>query len=415
MKRRVVITGLGAVTALGEGAETLWKAALEKRSGIDTLSYEENWKTVGAFLKDFEPEKYIEQRKSLKVMARDIQLAVAGAKLAMDDSNLNLSKTNRERFGVVVGSGVLNHELDELAYSIQNSVGVDGKIDLKKFGQEGLPALFPLWLLKYLPNMSACHISILFNLEGPNNTVTTGASASLQAIGEAYRIIERGSADLILAGGAESKVNPVGVTQYEVLGVLSTPNGHAPKEMYRPFDMQASGIVVGEGSGFLLLEELDHAKKRKAKIYAEVAGFGSSWSQGHAIAMRSALQESRIQPSELGYIQAAGVGIPAEDLAETDAIFGVFNSSCKNLFVSASKPITGFTGFSAGALDLIISTLSLQNQMIPPTMNFDRAKRALPFQVVKGAPIEKKIKSVMTNCFGFNGQCASIITKKFEG
>ena len=169
MKRRVVITGLGAVTALGEGAETLWKAALEKRSGIDTLCYEENWKTVGAFLKDFEPEKYIEQRKALKVMARDIQLAVAGAKLAMDDSNLNLSKTNRERFGVVVGSGVLNHELDELAQSVQNSLGPSGKLDLTKFGDSGLSSLFPLWLLKYLPNMSACHISILFDLQGMNN------------------------------------------------------------------------------------------------------------------------------------------------------------------------------------------------------------------------------------------------------
>src|SRR3989338_8608854 len=167
MKRRVVITGLGAVTALPEGAETRWKAVLEKRSGIGPLSYGENWKSIGAFLQNFEPEKYIEQKKSLKAMARDIQLAVAGAKLTLDDSNLKLSKTNRERFGVVVGSGVLNHELDELAYSIQNAVGADGKIDLKKFGEEGLPALFPLWLLKYLPNMSACHISIFFNLAGP--------------------------------------------------------------------------------------------------------------------------------------------------------------------------------------------------------------------------------------------------------
>lgn len=415
MKRRVVVTGLGAITALGEGAEALWKAALEKRSGIDFISYGDQWKSVGAFFQEFEPERFIEQRKALKVMARDIQLAVAGAKLAIDDSNLNLSKTNRERFGVVVGSGVLNHELDELAYSVQNAVGKHGKIDLKKFGEEGLPTLFPLWLLKYLPNMSACHISILFNLEGLNNTITTGASASLQAVGEAYRIIERGSADLMLAGGAESKLNPVGMTQYQILGVLSAVNGQAPSELYRPFDAKAAGIVVGEGSGFLLLEELDHAKKRRAKIYAEVVGFGSSHSGGHRLAMRSALEESRVQPSELGYVQAAGVGIPLEDTLEADAIFEVFNSSCKNLFVSASKPVTGFTGFSAGALDLIVSTLSLQNQVIPPTMNFSHAKRSLPFQILKGEAVVKKIGSVMTNCFGFNGQCASVVTRKFQG
>ncbi len=415
MKRRVVITGLGAVTASGEGAEALWKATLEKKSGIDFLSYSDDWKSVGALIKDFEPEKFIEQRKSLKVMARDIQLAVAGAKLALQDSNLNLSKTNRERFGVVVGSGVLNHELDELAYSLQNATDADGKIDLKKFGEEGLPALFPLWLLKYLPNMSACHISILFNLEGPNNTITTGASASLQAVGEATRIIERGSADLMLAGGAESKVNPVGMTQYQILGVLSDVNGHDPTRMYKPFDSEAGGIVVGEGSGFLVLEELEHAKKRSARIYAEVTGFGSSSGSGHKTAMKSALAESKVPPSELGYVQAAGIGIAKEDTLEAESIYEVFDGSAPGLLVSASKPVTGFTGFSAGALDLIISALSIANSVIPPTMNFKHATPALGFQIVTDEPVKKKIRSAMTNCFGFNGQCASVVLRKFEG
>ena len=265
MRRRVVITGLGALTASGEGAEALWKAAVEKRSGIDFLSYGDDWKSVGATIKDFEPERFVTQKKALKVMARDIQLAVAGAKLMLDDSNLNLSKTNRERFGVVVGSGVLNHELDELAYSLQNAVAHDGRIDLKKFGTEGLSTLFPLWLLKYLPNMSACHISILFNLEGPNNTITTGASASLQAVGEAYRIVERGSADLMMAGGAESKVNPVGMTHYQILGVLSHVNGHNPKELYRPFDAEAGGSSWGKVRAFSYWRSWIMQKKEKPK------------------------------------------------------------------------------------------------------------------------------------------------------
>ena len=264
MKRRVVITGLGAITALGEGAGVLWNAALEGRSGIDLVSvFGEDWKPAAGFLADFNPEKFVSPKKSLKVMARDIQLAVAAASLALDDAGARSLKLNRERFGVIAGSGVLNHEIEELAPSVQGSME-DGALDLKKFGEEGLRLLFPLWLLKYLPNMSACHISILFNLEGPNNTLTTGFSAGLQAAGEACRVIERGAADLMLAGGAESKVNPVGMSEYRILGILSPWEGREPKKIYRPFDADAQGIVVGEGAGFLVLEELEHAKKRNA-------------------------------------------------------------------------------------------------------------------------------------------------------
>jgi len=414
LRKRVVITGLGAITALGEGVTPLWNAVLEGRSGIGSLKFENGWKPLGAWIPAFQPEKYITQKKAIKVMARDIQLAVAGAALALEDAGVKNLSMPRGRIGVIVGSGVLNHELDELAYSIQSSMGDDGKLDLKKFGEEGISNLFPLWLLKYLPNMPACHISILFDLQGPNNTITTGVSSGIQAVGEAMRIIERGAADLMLAGGAESKVNAVGLSQYRILGMLSESSAGDPTKVYKPFDADSNGLVIGEGAGFLVLESLEHAKKRNAKIYAEIVGFGSSSASGPKIAMRAALKESAVLPEELDYIQACGLGLAKEDTLEAEAIEGVFNGSGPRLRVSASKPVMGFTGFAAGAIDLIISTLALQSQTIPPTMNFNKPTRPWRFEIVKGSSSRHKIKNVMTNTCGLGGQSVAIITRPYQ-
>ncbi len=411
-----MITGLGAMTALGEGAAQLFEAACSGRTGIDILDYSGasgSFKIPAGFIRDFSPEKYVTQRKALKVMARDIQLAVAGASLAMSDSGILPDSFDKQRFGLIVGSGVLNHELDELAYSVQNSLDDKGELDLAKFGEAGISALFPLWLLKYLPNMSACHISILFELQGMNNTITTGASAGLQAVGEAFHIIQRGDADLMLAGGAESKVNPVGVSQYKIMGALSEVTSDA-SDAYRPLDAKAKGFVVGEGAGFLVLEELEHARKRGATIYAEIAGFGSSFQGGRKNAMESALKASGLKTSDVRYLQASGIGIPEEDRKESQAIYDVFNGNGKNLQVSASKSLTGFTGFSAGSLDLILSTLALYHETIPPVLNFSSSEKDWGFQIVKGKSVHQKISAAMTNAFGFNGQAVSIVTKSYD-
>lgn len=417
MKKRVVITGLGAVTALGESTEALWNAAVQGRSGIgflDVAAESGRWKMPAGLVPDFSPEKFVSQRKALKVMARDIQLAVGGATLAFEDAGLREKPFDPERFGVIVGSGVLNHELDELGYSVQHSLNEKGRLDLQRFGDSGLSALFPLWLLKYLPNMSACHISVLLDLQGLNNTITTGSSAGLQAVGEAMRILQRGDAELMLAGGAESKVNPVGLSQYKVLGGL-TEFSSKENDDYRPFDRSAGGFVVGEGAGFLVLEELEHARKRGAKIYAELVGFGSSSMNGRDVAMRSALADAGLKPSDLQYLQASGIGLKEEDSREAQAIYDVFNGSGKNLSVSASKSVTGFTGFSAGPLDLILSTEALRRQTIPPVVNFSDAEKDWGFQIVKGQAVKKPFAYAMTNASGFNGQAVSAVTKTYGG
>ena len=413
--KRVVITGLGAMTALGEGAQNLWEAVLSRRSGLDHFDWDESgWKPVVGRLKIFEAEKFITQRKAIKVMARDIQLAVAGGSLAIADSKLNLTTLSPGRIGVIVGSGVLNHELDELASSVRGSLNSRRELDLKKFGNEGLSALFPLWLLKYLPNMPACHLSILFNLQGPSNTIATGASAGLQAVEEAYRIIQRGKADCMLAGGAESKVNPVGLSQYEVLEVLAKKNGYSATENYAPFDRKASGLVIGEGAGFLLLEELEHAKKRGAFIHAEIAGFGSSSNDGRKVAIEAALEESKIKLDDLGFIQACGLGIPEEDILEAEAMNVLLNGSKSGLLVTGSKPITGYLGFAAGPVDLILSVLAMKHGKIPSLLNFDEAARPWKFDIVKTKAIEKKSEYAMTNAFGLGGQSVSAVLKTYR-
>ena len=414
--KRVVITGLGAITAAGVGARPLWEAVKAGRSGIDYIHFDQDgqgWKVLGGRVTDFVPEKYVTQRKALKVMARDIQLAVAGASLAMEDSGVKNIAYDQDRFGVIVGSGVLNHEIEELAYSVSRSLGDDNKLDLKKFGTDGLSGLFPLWLLKYLPNMPACHISIIFDLRGMNNTITTGASGGLQAVGEAFHIIERGGADLMLAGAAESKLNPVGLSEYKILGALAEPHHSDAKKNYRAFHEKSGGFVVGEGAGFVVLEELEHAQRRGAKIYAEVLGFASSSKKGHATAMVRALKDADISPAELSYLQASGIGLAEEDAREAKMIREVFGTGAKNLWVSASKPVTGFAGFSAGVLDLVISSMALTEQKVPPTVNFEKTSFETGFQVAVSGAVDQKMKFAMTNAFGFNGQTASLVTGVF--
>lgn len=415
MKRRVVVTGLGVLSACGEGAGALWEAAAAGRSHIRFLDWPDErgagpWKPFGGAVDPFEPEKYITQRKSLKVMARDIQLAVAAAALALADAGAGAVPADRSRAGVIVGAGVLNHELDELAYSVKDCVNGSHALDLQKFGEDGIPNLFPLWLLKYLPNMPACHVSILSDLQGPNNTITTGTSSGLQAVGEAARILERGAADFMLCGAAESKLNPVGVSQHRILKHLLEDPGADPAAAYKVFSDASKGLVVGEGAAFVTIETLDRALARGARIYAEIAGFGSSSASGSVPAIRSALAEARTAPESVDYVQTSGIGIVEEDRAETIALRGVFGS--RALDAASSKPIVGFTGFAAGAIDLALAAMAVSRDTVPATPNADAPPQ--PPLSISSRARTKKISRALVETFGLGGQSACAVLAKHE-
>lgn len=428
MKRRVVITGLGAVSSLGIGAEPLWKAVTEGRSGIGPIqSFACDGFPVqyGGEIHDFNPRDFVENRKSLKVMSRDIQLACAASSLAFQDGGVDMSKINPERAGICMGAGLLDNEIDEIAACIRNSLDESGNFQMTKFGGEGIRTLFPLWMLKYLPNMPACHISIMYNLQGPSNTITTACAAAMQAVGEAFRIIERDGADLMMAGGAECRMNPFGITRYQIFKTLVNANGKG-REAYRPFDRHRSGFIVGEGSGVIILEELSHALARSAKIYAEVAGYGSSAdfnylhhnltdSTGREIAMEMALREAGLSDKGPDLVHAHGSGIPKDDLLEAKAIREVLGSGASRVPVVATKPFVGHTGFASGGLQMVLSAQMVQNQKIPATLNYEEDDPEIGLSIVKKLTQDTELKTILSNAFGISGQNSSIVIKRWEG
>ncbi|MBI4398505.1 MAG: beta-ketoacyl-[acyl-carrier-protein] synthase family protein [Candidatus Omnitrophica bacterium] len=429
-KRRIVITGLGAVSCLGIGTEPLWKGVLESRSGIGPIqSFACDGFAVqqGGEIHDFNPRDFVENRKSLKVMSRDIQLACAASALAFQDAQVAPEDVNPERAGVSMGAGLLDNEIDEIAACIRNSLDESGNFQMTKFGGEGIRTLFPLWMLKYLPNMPSCHISIMHNLQGPSNTITTACAAAMQAVGEASRIIERGDADLMAAGGAESRMNPFGLTRYYIFKTLVNGNGVASQAAYRPFDKRRSGFVLGEGAGVLILEELEHALRRKAKIYAEVAGYGSSAdfnylhgnledSNGRELAMGMALRDAGISQEQVSLIHAHGSGIPKDDFLEAKAIHRVFGERLAGQIpVVATKPYVGHTGFASGALQMILSSKIAATQQVPATLNYAQQDPEIALEIVARLREDARVEFILTNAFGLSGQNASVLIKKWRG
>ena len=266
--RRVAITGLGLVTPCGRGWQAYWRSVLGAESHIAHLANVTQpgiSRTLAGQVLDFNPTEFVKQRKSLKLMSREIQLGVAASHLALQDADIDLEKVNKTRFGISLGTGIINNELDEIGVGVRNSLDENKKFSIKKFGQEGMRTMYPLWFLKYLPNMPACHISITHGLAGPSNTVTTSAAAGAQAIGESFHVIQRGDADLMLAGSADSKVNAMGLSRFHLLGLLSQQS-HGSEKAYCPFDKRHDGIILGEGAGLILLEAWEHAKKEALKF-----------------------------------------------------------------------------------------------------------------------------------------------------
>jgi 3-oxoacyl-[acyl-carrier-protein] synthase II len=428
--RRVVVTGLGVVAPNGVGKEAFWESCLNGRSGVGpirTFDASGHPVRIAAEVADFDVLPFVPsgQRKSVKIMSRAMRFAVGAAGLAVRDSGLELNRENPERVGVVMGTGLVPVDLPELTPTLVKACDGAGHLQTRQLGQQGSGVLFPLWILKYLPNMVAAHISMTLNAQGPNSTITTACSAGTQAVGEAFRLIARDDADLVLAGGADSRIDPLLMLAYTALGALS-PGERAPQEVSRPFDGQRDGFVLGEGAGVLVLEELERARQRGAAIYAEVLGLGSSFdayavtkpdpeARGAARAITSALREARVDHRDVDYINAHGTSTRLNDLMETAAVKRVFGEGAKALPLSSIKSMVGHLIGAAGAVEAVALALTLKEGVVPPTINQTHPDPQCDLDYVPNNARQMPVRTALSTSFGFGGQNAALVMQSFQG
>jgi len=423
---RVVVTGFGAVAPNGLDAESFWKATVEGRSGVAPIESFD----VGGFpvrvageVRGFDARAYVSNPKSLKVMGKNIRFGVAAAHMAMENAGLKDAPPDPTRFGVTMGSGIVPTDIEEIGDAVVASLDEAGKFDIRRFGEEGQKRLFPLWLLKHLPNMVAAHISILHNAQGPNNTITTACSASTQAIGEAFRILARGDADVMLAGGSDSRIDPLSLVAYTLLGAVSVAP-RPPEKVSRPFDRDRDGFVLGEGAAVVVLETEEHARRRGAGILAEVVGYGSSFDaygitkpepegRGAAQAMERTLRDARMAPAEIDYISAHGTSTLLNDKMETLAVKTVFGEAARKVPLSSIKSMIGHLIGAAGAVEFLVSVLAIRDGVIPPTINLEHPDPDCDLDYVPNAARRLRVRAALSNSFGFGGQNAALIVREY--
>ena len=434
---RVVITGLGAISPLGLTVGEMWEALCAARCGIAGITA---FDPVGFTCKlagqvpDFKVQSFVPKtfRKAVKLMSRDIRLAVVAANEALRDSgvvtkgidpdNVNVDPT---RMAINLGAGLISCDLVELAPAVATSV-TDGKFDIRKWGKDGLELVTPLWLLKYLPNMLACHIGIIHDIQGPSNSITCAEASAHLAISEATSLIARGACDIALAGGAEAKVNPIVMIRQCLLKRATSENNDEPCSACRPFDAKAKGTVFGEAAALVTLESLASAQGRGARIYAEVAGYGHSNNinpayehlepdgRGIRIAIEKALADAQIQPEELDLVIPHGTGIAADDLAEATAIEAALGEAGTKVPVWPTKSMLSNTGAAGGALDVIAAVCSVSEGKIPAAKNCDEKADGCNLNIVK-EPEEKEIRYALCCSYTYGGQTAAVVLKKFNG
>lgn len=412
MKRRIVVTGIGVVSPVGIGKEEFWNSIKEGNSGVDYITRfdtgEYNTK-IAAEVKNFNAKDYID-KKEAKRMDRFTQYAVVASKLAIEDAEINLEKLNKERFGVVLGSGVGGIETLENQHDTLLN--------------KGPKRISPFFIPMMISNMAAGQISIFFGAKGPNETVVTACASSTNAIGDAFKIIQRGDADIIITGGAEASITPLSLAGFSSMRALST-NNENPQEASRPFDQNRDGFVMGEGSAILILEELEHALNRGARIYGELVGYGCSADAYHITApdeegtgamsaMKSAIKDASIKPEDIDYINAHGTSTEYNDKIETLAIKKVFGEHAYKLKVSSTKSMTGHLLGAAGGLEGCVCALSVYEDFIPPTINYKTKDENCDLDYVPNKGINKKVGFALSNSLGFGGHNATIIIKKYE-
>ncbi|WP_171303263.1 beta-ketoacyl-ACP synthase II [Clostridium cochlearium] len=409
--RRVVVTGMGAVTPIGNDVNTFWNNVKLGTCGIDFIKNfnTEDFKVkLAAEVKDFEPSKVIEKRE-LKRMDKYCQFAVVAAEEAIKDSNLNLDSIDKEKFGVVVGSGIGGIETIEKQQ--------------KTLMEKGPNRVHPLFIPMIISNMAAGNIAIRYGAKGICTTVVTACATGTNSIGEAYRMIQNGTSEVVIAGGTEASITPLAMAGFTSLTALS--KSEDPMRASIPFDKERNGFVMGEGAGILILESLEHAQKRGAKIYAEMVGYGATCDayhitspapggEGASRAIRLTIDEANISPSEVSYINAHGTGTEYNDKFETEAIKNVFGEDAKNIPVSSIKSMTGHLLGAAGGVEAIASVKSIYEDFIPPTIGYKVKDEECDLDYVPNKGRYQEVKYAMSNSLGFGGHNAVILFKKWS-
>jgi 3-oxoacyl-[acyl-carrier-protein] synthase II len=412
--RRVAVTGVGLVSPLGVGNRENWDALLAGKSGIGPITrFDASRFTcrIAGEVKDFDASRYIE-KKEIKKMDTFIHYALAAAHLAMEDSALPVTDSNRERVGVVVGSGIGGLPVIEKTQKEYVEAGNNPRV------------ISPFFITALIVNEAAGNISIKYGLKGPNLSTATACTTGAHAIGEAYRMVQYGEADAAIAGGTESVITPLAVGGFAVMRALSTRNDD-PQRASRPWDRDRDGFVIGEGAGLVVLEELEAAKKRGARIYAELIGYGMSGDAYHIAApsedgdgparvMRNALADASIRAEDVDYINAHGTSTPAGDKVETLAIKQVFGAHAKKLAVSSTKSMTGHLLGAAGGLETAICALAMAEQVMPPTINYENPDPECDLDYVPNQARRGPIRYALSNSFGFGGTNGALILKRMN-
>ena len=411
--RRVVVTGLGLITPIGMGVETTWENLINGKSGIgkitcfDTSAFPTQ---IAGEVKNFNPEDFIEV-KDIKKMDRFIHLAVAAATIALEDSGLKITDDNAERVGVIVGSGIGGLGTIEHYHSV--------------LLERGPRRITPFFIPMLVINLASGQISIRFGAKGPNSAVSTACATGNHSIGDAFKIIQRGEADAMIAGGAEAVITPLGIGGFNAMKALSTRNNE-PEKASRPFDIDRDGFVMGEGAGIMILENLHSAMERGAKIYAEVIGYGmtadayhitspSPGGEGAARCMSITLKDGGVEPSKIDYINAHGTSTKAGDELESNAIKTVFGEHAYKVAISSTKSMTGHLLGAAGGVEAVFSVMSILNDIVPPTINLDNVDPECgDLDYVPRTARKMPVNYVLSNSFGFGGTNACLLLKKFD-
>ncbi len=414
MKRRVVITGVGPVTPIGTGKENFWNNLIAGKSGIDLITRFDTTDVdvkIAGEVKDFDYAEYMDKKEG-KRMDRVTHFAVAAAKLAVEDAKLDLASINQVRAGVCVGSGI---------------GGIETFVEqTTKYVEKGPSKISPFFIPMEIPNMPAGQISIALGFKGPNTAIVTACATGTNCIGDAFRTIQYGDADIMIAGGTEAAISPVAVAGFANMKALSTNNEH-PEKASCPFDKKREGFVMGEGAGVIVLEELEHAKARGAHIYAEICGYGMTADAYHitapdpsgempAACMQAAVDDAGLKPEAVDYINAHGTSTHRNDLNETLAAKKVFGEHAYKMAISSNKSMLGHLLGAAGGVEAIATVLTIENGVIPPTINYEDPdlEEGLDLDYVPNVARKANVDVAISNSFGFGGHNATILFKKYK-